>query len=363
LLLIAVIAAAAVISVGASEPALAHGIHESAAGKSVIEFVPLGIEHMLLGWDHLLFVTGVVILSGNLRRAAKLISLFVAGHSLTLLIATIAGWKLNATFVDVVIALSLVYVGIQGVRAHREAPDAERRPIVTNAGGNRTANWRLIGTIIFAFGLVHGLGLSTRLQDLGLPDEGLVWRVIAFNVGVEIGQLLALAVVIAVGYFVVPAVDWPRVRRAAYLLLAITGVVAAGVLSLPDGEQEATATRTTVVCEQTDVDPPGTLAGGHPPKRFYGPDEEAPTTDLEHVIGDGFVVVRYRPDIAEAERRRLEQWLATSSQLIAAPAADQDDAIKATTAYRELTCNRLDMTGLTEFTDKWFADVKAGRVQ
>jgi hypothetical protein len=79
----------------------------------------------------------------------------VAGHSLTLLVATLAGWKLNATVVDVVIALSLVYVAVQWIRGRPES-------------------LRVMGVPVFAFGLVHGLGLSTRLQALGLPDDGLV---------------------------------------------------------------------------------------------------------------------------------------------------------------------------------------------
>jgi len=77
--------------------ASAHGIHGSAASLSTLEFVPLGIEHMLLGWDYLLFIVGVVLLAGKMGRAAKLISLFVAGHSLTLIVATLVGWQLDAT--------------------------------------------------------------------------------------------------------------------------------------------------------------------------------------------------------------------------------------------------------------------------
>ncbi|WP_309235798.1 HupE/UreJ family protein [Amycolatopsis sp. SID8362] len=140
--------------------ASAHGISGSAADKNTLEFIPLGIEHMLLGWDHLLFIAGIVLLAGELRRAAKLISVFVLGHSTTLIAGTLAGWRVDATVVDIVIALSLVFVGVVG--------------------------WFGLG--VFAFGLVHGLGLSTRLQDLGLPEDGLFGRVIAFNVGVEIGQ-------------------------------------------------------------------------------------------------------------------------------------------------------------------------------
>jgi hypothetical protein len=344
---------------------LAHGIHDSAADKSVAEFVPLGIKHMLLGWDHLLFILGVVILAGNLRRAAKLISLFVAGHSLTLLVATIAGWQIDATVIDVVIALSLVYVGVQGLRSRRTPGAADGSAIFASSTG-QSENWRLIAGVIFAFGLAHGLGLSTRLQDLGLPDDGLVARVIAFNVGVEIGQLMAIAVIVAIGYFVLPAVDWPRVRRAAFGLLVATGLLAAFVLSLgaAAGEDEdGGSTQASAGCEQTDTGPPGTLAGGHPPKRFYGPGEKAPTVDLEHVVGDGYVVVRYRPDVAAGDRRALFDWVGKNSQAIAAPDASQQQPLKATTAYRELSCGRFEMGTLASFSDKWFTDVREGRVQ
>src|SRR5215212_5733217 len=106
--------------------------------RPLVDYLTLGFQHMVGGWDHLLFIGGVVLLAGNMRTAAKLISAFVAGHSLTLLVATIAGWKLNATVVDVVIALSLVYVGVQGIRGRPES-------------------LRVFGAVVFAFGLVHGL--------------------------------------------------------------------------------------------------------------------------------------------------------------------------------------------------------------
>jgi hypothetical protein len=361
-----VAAATAVVAGAAAPSALAHGIGDSAADKSVLEFVPLGIEHMLLGWDHLLFILGVVILAGTLRRAGKLISVFVVGHSLTLLIATIAGWKLNATLVDVVIALSLVYVGVQGILASRAGDDQEKVPIFARGGPDRNANWTVIGATIFVFGLIHGLGLSTRLQDLGLPDDGLVARVIAFNVGVEIGQLAAITAVVAVGYFIVRAVNWPRVRRGAFVGLVVTGVVAAAVLSFPGGDEEEdapqakTPVQQTAACQQGETQPPTTFAGGHPAKRFYGPEEEAPVDDLEHVLGDGYVIVRYRPDLPEQDREDLAEWIAANEQIAGAADPDQDEAVTATTAYRELTCGRFDMRALTEFTETWFADVEAG---
>lgn len=350
-------------------PALAHGIGEGAAGRTVLEFVPLGAEHMILGWDHLLFILGVVILAGNSPRAAKLVTLFVIGHSLTLLVATIAGWQVSATLVDVVIALSLVYVGVLGIRSVRSTgAGGERQATRADRGPERSDNWRLIGATIFGFGLIHGLGLSTRLQDLGLPDDGLVARVIAFNVGVEIGQLSALIVVAAVGYFLLPRVNWPVVKRVAYAGLVAIGLVAAVVLSVSDTQDEESAQAPAGAsaasgCEQSDAEPPGTFAGGHPPRRFYGPGETAPGVDLEHVIGDGYVVVRYRPDLAEKDVAMLRDWVDQNEQIIGAPAEDQEGAVKVTTAYRELTCAELDMAGLSEFTDTWFTDVREGKAQ
>src|SRR5688500_12452957 len=172
--------------------AAAHALFaDNNPNRPVLEYVWIGFWHMVGGWDHLLFILGVVLIAGALKPAAKMISLFVLGHSLTLIIATVAGWKLNATVVDVVIALSLVYVGLRGLMG-------------------RPGDFRLMGAIVFAFGLVHGLGLSTRLQDLGLPESGLVVRVILFNIGVELGQLTALAIIVGLGTLAVRKLRIPR---------------------------------------------------------------------------------------------------------------------------------------------------------
>src|SRR5215212_10923454 len=101
--------------------ALAHGLSGGYdPNRAVPDYLWLGFWHMVAGWDHLLFVAGVILLSEGARTAAKLISLFALGHSLMLLTATLAGWRLNPTFVDAVIALSLVYVGVQGLRGRPE---------------------------------------------------------------------------------------------------------------------------------------------------------------------------------------------------------------------------------------------------
>jgi hydrogenase/urease accessory protein HupE len=326
----------------ASSPA--HSIGESAADDSIPEFIPLGIEHMLLGWDHLLFIAGVVLLAGELRRAAKLITLFVAGHSLTLLIATLAGWQLSATLVDIVIVLSVVYVGVLGLTEWR--------------------NWRLIGASIFGFGLIHGLGLSTRLQDLGLPDDGLVWRVLAFNLGVEIGQLSALIVIVGLGTLIARQLREPAVvQQTAFILLLGAGLVGGTVVAATaggDGDQTVTATGCAESANSSL--PSGLAGGGHPPKNFFGPDEEAPTADMAHVIYDGYVIVRYRADLRPADVTKLEEWTAENDDLavIVAPHSTQEHAIHATTRERKLTCRRVTVEALTEFRDNWFDRLRTG---
>jgi hydrogenase/urease accessory protein HupE len=209
----ATLASLAVLTAPAS--ALAHGLDADAdPNRPVVDYLALGIRHMLGGWDHLLFIAGVVLLAGGLRTAAKLVSVFVAGHSLTLLIATLAGWQLNAELVDAVIALSLVYVGVLGLRRGRTGNDLQ-----------------LVAAGVFAFVLVHGLGLSTRLQHLGLPEEGLVERIVLFNVGVEIGQVSALAAMVGIGTLIARRLPNPReLRRYTFGALTASGLLAAATL-------------------------------------------------------------------------------------------------------------------------------------
>jgi hydrogenase/urease accessory protein HupE len=317
--------------------------------RPVLEYVWIGFWHMAGGWDHLLFILGVVLIAGSLRPAAKLITLFVAGHSLTLLVATIAGWKLNASVVDVVIALSLVYVGVQGLRGRPE-------------------DFRLMGAIVFVFGLVHGLGLSTRLQDLGLPESGVVIRVLLFNIGVELGQLAALGIIVGLGTLIFRRVRVSRENvRFAYTGLIAAGLIAAAVLSFPSDEVEQASegeqaqSGTTETCSTTVAAPPQVLGGGHPAKAFYGPREQAPAEDLTHVIGDGLVVVRYRPDIAPRHHRALEDFVMTQDPpyAIAAPDPEQAEPIKAVAALRVMSCKKPDMAAVKGFYEAWIAELQA----
>lgn len=340
--------AAAVVALASAIPpgqALAHGLDGSAAGKSALEFLPLGIEHMLLGWDHLAFVCGVVLLAGNLVRAAKLISLFVAGHSTTLIIATLAEWQVSPTAVDVVIALSVLFVGVAGLRGRPE-------------------DWRPMYGAVLGFGLIHGFGLSTRLQDLGLPDDGELGRIIMFNIGLEVGQLAAIAVFVGlVTILTRHAPRWETVRRVAYGGLAAAGLIAAGVLSFPGDDDTATTASKNLdaACTQARSEPPAYQGGGHPKKTFFAAEETADPVDLVHVIGDGYVIVRYRPDLPAAQVQQLRAWVEGSKKaLIGAPRPGQTEPVTAVAAYRTLRCSTFEFAMLETFAEEWFADVRAG---
>jgi hydrogenase/urease accessory protein HupE len=308
------------------------------------KYLWFGFLHMATGWDHLLFILGVVLIAGSVGMAAKLISLFVAGHSITLLLATLAGWQIDPTLVDVVIALSVVYVGVRGI-------------------AGRPASLRWDGTVVFAFGLVHGLGLSTRLQDLALPDDGLAVRVVLFNVGVEIGQLTAIAIIVGLGSIALRRLGELRVRqpaqRAASGLLVAAGLIAAVVLGISGagGEEDAYAAG----CSERSATPPSgeVLGGDHPAKRFYGPGEKIPGTDFAHVVGDGYVVVTYRRDLRDGAVASLRRWITSERvAVVAGPLDDQAEAIRAVTARRALRCRQLDLDSLATFRDDWFDEIR-----
>ena len=179
-------------------------------------FVWLGNTHMLTGWNHLLFVGGILLLAGEIRRATKLISLFALGHSITLFTATVADWHVNPALVDMTVALSLVFVGVVGL---------EGRP----------KDWTWFAAAVLACGLVHGLGLSARLQAIGLPSDGMIPRILAFNIGVEIGQLIALLGMLMLADVLshhVPKLRDPRLPHGA---LVAAGAIAAALLAITSG--------------------------------------------------------------------------------------------------------------------------------
>ena len=198
--------------------ALAHGVAgkdasflEQVRGIAFLPFLYLGAKHMVTGYDHLLFLAGVIFFLYRLRDVALYASLFALGHSLTLLGAVLLGWRANAHIVDAVIGLSVAYKAFE------------------NLGGFRAfglgADPR---TAVFGFGLVHGLGLATKLQELSLSRTGLATNMIGFNLGVELGQLLALTLMVLLFNLWRSTASFPRSAQAANLLLMTAGFLLAG---------------------------------------------------------------------------------------------------------------------------------------
>jgi hypothetical protein len=148
-------------------------------GAHIGPYVYLGAKHMVTGYDHLLFLAGVIFFLYRLKDVAVYVTLFAIGHSTTLLLGVLASWHVNAYLVDAVIGLSVVYKAFE------------------NLGGFRLLGFEpnTKGAVLF-FGFFHGLGLATKLQDLALSRDGLVTNMVSFNVGVEIGQLLALSLIL-----------------------------------------------------------------------------------------------------------------------------------------------------------------------
>jgi hypothetical protein len=180
-----------------SSRAAAHGISEASretmSAGSILDFIWLGAEHMVTGYDHLLFLFGVVFFLTGFRDVLRFITAFTLGHCITLLGATLAGVSANAYLIDAVIALSVIYKGFENLDGFKKVL------------GIRAPN---LLAMVFIFGLIHGLGLSTRLQELGLGHEGIVSRILAFNLGVELGQIAALSLMLGL------AAAW-RSSRAA----------------------------------------------------------------------------------------------------------------------------------------------------
>jgi len=161
-------------------------------------YTVLGIEHILTGFDHLLYVLGMLILVGGWRRIVVTMSAFTATHSLTLTAAALGWVHVPQPPVEACIALSILFVAREIVQAHRGRPGI-------------TARWPWV--VSFTFGLMHGFGFAGALAEVGLPQSSIPIALLFFNVGVEIGQLLfvgAALTVIAMGWRAVQRLRWPE---------------------------------------------------------------------------------------------------------------------------------------------------------
>lgn len=198
--------------------ALAHGISDADRQRmldgGLLQYIGLGASHMLTGYDHLLFLFGVVFFLTTFKDIAKFVTAFTVGHCITLIFATFYQITWNYYLVDAIIAISVIYKGFDNNGGFQKYFDMKSPNLLA---------------AVFGFGLLHGFGLSTRLQQLPLGDDStsMLIRILSFNLGVEIGQIAALAVMVALLSL------WrhrPSFKRFSYA--ANLGLVFAGVLLL-----------------------------------------------------------------------------------------------------------------------------------
>lgn len=188
-----VAAASVVLLCLSSSPLLAHAVAEGdkgyiqeITGIHLLPFVYLGAKHMVTGYDHILFLLGVVFFLYRAKHVALYVSLFALGHSTTMLLGVYFHVGINSYLIDAIIGLSVVYKALDNLGAYQRwfafQPNTK------------------VATLVFGF--FHGFGLSTKIIEYDISPNGLVPNLLAFNVGVEIGQLLALtAILIAMGFW------------------------------------------------------------------------------------------------------------------------------------------------------------------
>jgi len=212
-------AALGFLALGWAGAALAHNIGGTDAafvaatrGPDAIPFMYLGAKHMVTGYDHLLFLVGVIFFLFRLRQVALYVSLFSLGHSTTLLAGVFFDIHADPHLVDAAIGLSVAYKAFENLGGFRTVFGVQPDP--------RAA--------VLGFGLIHGFGLATKLQALNLNPEGLLANLIAFNVGVEIGQFLALALILAAMSLWRRTSMFGPTAAGANVMLMLAGFVLAG---------------------------------------------------------------------------------------------------------------------------------------
>ena len=197
----------------------AHGVEEGdatfieqASGAQLLPFIYLGAKHMVTGYDHLLFLAGVIFFLYRMKDVGIYVTLFAVGHSVTLLYGVLSETNVNAYMVDAIIGFSVVYKAMDNLGAFRRwfgfQPNTKAAVLI--------------------FGFFHGFGLATKLQDFTLAEDGLVANILAFNVGVEIGQLMALGLILIAMNFWRRTDVFPRQALAANVLLMSAGFMLMG---------------------------------------------------------------------------------------------------------------------------------------
>ncbi len=193
--------------------ALAHGVAEGdkgyiqeTTGFLFWPFVYLGAKHMVTGYDHLLFLLGVIFFLYRMKDISIYVTLFAIGHSATLLLGVLTDISVSSYLVDAIIGLSVVYKALDNMGAYQRwfgfQPSTKAATLI--------------------FGLFHGFGLATKLQDFQLSSDGLIGNLIAFNIGVEAGQLLALgAILILMGFWRRSDSFWKHAYTANVVIMTL----------------------------------------------------------------------------------------------------------------------------------------------
>jgi len=193
--------------VAEGDKAFVHSIN----GPAFIPFLYLGAKHMVTGIDHVFYLIGVVFFLRRLRDVVLYVSMFTIGHSATLMGGVLLGTGANSHIVDAIIGLSVVYKGVE------------------NMGGFSKIGFRFDPRLaVLGFGLAHGLGLATKLQDLAVSRNGLLVNLVGFNLGVEVGQVLVLVVVVFLLNRWRRLASFERTAFAANAALVAAGLFLAG---------------------------------------------------------------------------------------------------------------------------------------
>lgn len=199
--------------------AMAHGVAdgdkafiENTTGAAVGPFIYLGAKHMVTGYDHLLFLLGVIFFLYRMKDVATYVTLFAVGHSTTLLLGVLLNIQASAYIVDAIIGLSVVYKAFD------------------NLGGFKT----LLGftpnqkAAVLIFGFFHGFGLATKLQEMALSKDGLLANLVSFNVGVEAGQFIALGLILLLMNFWRLSKSFQKTALASNVVIMACGFVLIG---------------------------------------------------------------------------------------------------------------------------------------
>lgn len=197
----------------------AHGVDEQTqsflVGNKGIAFGPflyIGAKHMITGYDHLLFLVGVIFFLYRTKEILVYVSFFTIGHSLTLLLGVMADINVNAYLIDTIIALSIVYKGFDNLGGFKQLLGKQPNTKIA----------------VLIFGLFHGFGLATKLQEFEFDKEGLFVNLLGFNLGIEVGQFLALGFVLLVMGFWRRHHSYVKFSSATNILLMTVGFLLVG---------------------------------------------------------------------------------------------------------------------------------------